>query len=146
MYPVHTRALLPADVRFAASEYLLMKTQQGDWPGDGATRLAAILLVLFSELRAGSSASTIMGITKSELYSLLKRAVHVGGLQRKDVLRETATVDLVGDALSFAKSDALRRLWAPPAPQPHDCSTSRSSGCSGCTAHPRCHSARHSAC
>ena len=112
-HPVHTEALTPAEVRFAAGKFLLSKSKRIGviaWPGDGAARLAAILLVLFVEGLA-SSQSSVLGIATPELYTLMERAVRDGGVSRAELLRHTTVVDRVGNAVLLAQSDELRRLW-----------------------------------
>ena len=112
-HPVTTPALSEADVRFATAKYLLSRRRGGVvWPGENAARLAAILLILFVELLA-SSAITILGLGQEELYALMERAVREGGVSRDELVRTTVATDLVGNAVTLAQSDQLRRLWEP---------------------------------
>ena len=110
-YPVHQTMLSANDVRFAAGKYLL-SLKASPWPGDGATRLAAVLFILFTE-RLQSGEGIVFGLSQEELFALIERALLEGHVTRSELIRATKALDHTGDAVAIVRSDmVLRRSYA----------------------------------
>lgn len=113
-HPVLTTTLSRASLRFAAGKILILQSGRGkelNWPGEGATRLAAILLVLFLHDGLRKSRDTILGITSQELYTLLCRIVSERQLSREDVMDALLEVDTEGTALQLVQHREFKALW-----------------------------------
>lgn len=113
-HPVDTRSLSPADLHFAAAKILIHKSGQGakfSWPGHDASRLAAILLVLFSEGLAGGDDALegeaerkVLGLDVSELFHILQDVVRIASITRQELRAALFDVDEDGSATLLSQS------------------------------------------
>ena len=105
-------------VRLAAGKLLLHKRQQqsggprAHWPGEGAARVAAILLVLFVQECLVNSQQAILGFDEAEFYEILSNLVRKAGVKREELVAELIDVDKEGSATQLASSNELGELWA----------------------------------
>ena len=113
--PVQTAALAPTMIRFAAAKILLLKSGQGarvDWPGAGACRLMAILLVLFLEENLKhNQESDILGLSRRGLYELISSTVRERKISRAELIVALKEVDREGTVTQLVQDRAMDALW-----------------------------------
>lgn len=127
--PVRTQALSRASLRFAAAKILIRRVpdaeQRGLKPvaGEEATRLAAILLVLFAEeglqstsdgrAGAGGRGADVLGMTSRGLYEMIEALVARNHIDRDELIEMVIDVDLGERATQLMQSREIDVLWSP---------------------------------
>ena len=131
-YPLASRGALSANcVRIAAAKLLLRKRLQRQakagttvdrriaWPGEGAAKLAAILLVLFVQECLVENQTAILGVGVQAFYRIMSALVRESQVSREELMAELIQVDDEGSATTFASSAEVAKLWSDPAAAVH---------------------------
>lgn len=119
-YPLVSSSISHNNLRLVAAKLLLYQrmkrkssaTSVEQWPGSGAARLAAIMLVLFVQECLAGNQRTVLGVAVSEFYEILSvEVVRKAGVTRDALMWELIEVDQEGTAIQFASSNEITKLW-----------------------------------
>ena len=108
-------------VRIVAAKLLLhrrMTQQQAggeqaiSWPGEGAARTAAIMLVMFVQECLTHGCKKVLGVGAQDFYEILASIIREGGVGREELMAELIEHDREGSATQLASSAQFARLWS----------------------------------
>jgi len=112
--PVHT-CLDQEQVRWAAAKLLLRRICKPErlkqWPGPDASRLLAILFILFAEEGLTKKKATILGFTSIEFWEVLETIVRTCGIAREKLQEAVMEVDTGSRAAHLVHSRDLDVLF-----------------------------------
>ena len=113
--------LAPESLRFATAKLLLHKRlllrnasiEHSGWPGKGAAKLAAILLVLFVQEVLARNQVSVLGIPSDSFYEIIVFIVQRSpGVMRNDLMSALDEVDQERCTVELARSLEFDRLWS----------------------------------
>ena len=105
-------ALASNALRFCVAK-LLLRGQLADWPGQGSTRLCAIMLVLFVRECLMHYQDKILGFDSHDFYELLAGVIRAERVSQEVLMAELIEIDVDGATTIVASSKHLREhLWS----------------------------------
>lgn len=120
-HPVKTKALSPSHLRIAAANILLQKKCLGQWPGRRPKQLASILLVLYVQEGIMCLSESILGLSKQQLFDLLRDEIRTCGTTCETLLADAAALDRLGETAQLCSEiDMTAVLWMTDAPTATD--------------------------